>query len=343
MPFGNPLQTFFAPKKLPKLVIAYISQLSHLDEFYQKLKEKLKQNFPHLPLAEVRLNAAELAIETVFHEIATYPMFESLRLIFIRNCQYLLSELEKKEKQFPKAHIIESFKKVLKNFPDSTYIVFHFSEKKISEKFSFLLQDASIYEEKELKERDLPLFILEKAKSLGYEISLDAAEAIVKQAAYLPNKAIRALEQLFLFKIKDKKISVDDVYELLDSSSGELRWKIIDALAQRDIPQAVEYFNQSYSEEGILTLGLWFRLFSDFSRYLLLLKSGLSSNEIADILGFKNPQALERLRRMEKNYKPEELEKIFHSFSFFDNQLRLDTSPSRSQILLTNFLLSLSR
>ncbi|MCS6983925.1 MAG: hypothetical protein NZM25_02205 [Leptospiraceae bacterium] len=334
------LKAFLAKKGSFRWGLVYCGNHSVIEQIQNICFETLKAISPSTEL--IKIHSHETKLETVFQELSSFPMFGEHRLVVLRYAEALLAELEKQAKEFRRAKIIEEFQKYVCDPPQGIHIILHFQEKKVPEKFAKLQNPDFVFEERDLKDKDLLAYLLQRAKVLGYEMHLDAAEELLRNSAYDSRKALRYFDQLLLFKIQDKKINKEDVTELFDGGQGDLRWKFQDALCERKGKLMLTYFLSSFPEEGHVSLGFYYKSFLDLVRFRLLQRAGLSTSELREVLGWKHPAAGDRLRLMSQKYPPQEMPKILKNFLEFDYYLRQDANPVRSGLILTYFLLFLA-
>ncbi len=332
-------------QSLPRLLLVRCKDPKITEEIHAAFLTEVQRRNQPLPVEDIRLNGLDCKLNVLHAEIATMPMFDAARCIFLRHADGILRELDKAAKHEETKNLLAYFERDVRNLPESTSLVIQTEDKKIPSSVSFFEQTDWIFEEKELRERDLAAFLLTRAKTMGYEIAIETAEFLAEKSAFDSRMAIHSLDQLFIFKLHDKKITRDDIAALVTDSEGELQFQVVDEIARRNIPAALQKFMQTKPDEGPKTLGLWLKLFSDYTRYQGYVSAGIAPQEALAVLGvapFRFSQVEDKFRRMAQLYPGNSVTEILDRFVEYDRRLKENNSAAATRDLLVNFLLSLS-
>jgi DNA polymerase-3 subunit delta len=95
-----------------------------------------------------------------------------------------------------------------------------------------------IAEESQVKARELPRWLAQRAKELGIELDNQAARALVAQVGDRQQRLLRELEKLALEHGAGARIGVEEVQESCASSSERKVWTLADAVVAGDAKSA---------------------------------------------------------------------------------------------------------
>lgn len=338
------LGTFSAAvkKKIPSIVIAYIKTPTTLDELHATFLKAFQEkgNVPD----DIRINGLEAEASTLHAEMSTIPMFEATRIVLVRHSDQILKKIDSDK------GIRSYFERDIPNLPEGTHLIFHYEGKKIPAKLKFIEDAALVYEEKPLREQDLPQYLAGKARQAGYQVSMDAMHLLVEKSAFDSIKAVSALNRLFLYTLHEKKIEEEDVRSVCTGMEGDLNFAILDLIAERKTNKAIEKLQQHKLSEGIMILGLWAKLFSDLFRYRQYANLGFSGKELHDLVGLNSSHRFfferneKRMRTALSLYSENELRSILARLSETDRRIKESSSDAALQkTALILFLASLAR
>jgi len=109
-----------------------------------------------------------------------------------------------------------------------------------------------------VKEREMPERIRERARLLGLEMSIEAAQALASRVGTDLITARNELEKLSLFAAGKKKIDLSDVEEVVGRSRDTIFYEITEGIARRDRARALadlkDLLRQGVAAGAILSL-----------------------------------------------------------------------------------------
>lgn len=327
-------------KKSPPVVIVYSSDHIVSEELYAHYLKKLSAENPDIE--KINLNGLE-ADAAVFHaEISTIPMFSTGRLIWLRHADGIIKKLT--AGKTVTANILRDFA----NMPADTFLMMQFDEKKLPAALGDMKKNALIYEEKKLRERDLPAFIHTRAASMGFELEEGAAILLAEKCAYDQNQVTNSLNRLFTLALSEKIITKADIKGALDDMQGDLHFSLIDDIAAGNSSAAVSKFLQLKMVDPLMTCGGWIRVFTDALGYHHLRSGGVSAREAHELLDLKvSHDWLFKKREKQfssllNHYRPAGLLKVLDRLKKLDADLKENNSLQIQKSLMVMFLSELT-
>ena len=91
-----------------------------------------------------------------------------------------------------------------------------------------------VAEESQVKPRELPRWLVQRAKELGIELDTQAARALIAHVGDRQQRLLRELEKLAIEYGPDASIGVDEVHESSATSAERKVWTLADALVAGD-------------------------------------------------------------------------------------------------------------
>jgi DNA polymerase III subunit delta len=147
------------------------------------------------------------------------------------------------------------------------------------------------------------------------------------------------IEKLKIYKINDKKITIDDVHLIVSNNNEDIIYKFVDAINEKNTKQIVDYYNILISENNdplylISMLASNFRLLLQIK---LLLEDNKKIQEIEKILSV-NKYRLDIM--VKKSYKLTKEELINSLSNLFDLEYEIKSGTQDKNSLILIFLLS---
>lgn len=196
-----------------------------------------------------KIDDAVEALQRCLGAFRTVGLFGGGKVVWFRNITFLSNKVISKNEQVKRllAELEVDLKAGLA--ADQMLILSASGIDKRSAFFKTLKSIAQV-EEYAVPERDYEArpIALQRTKDLfkreGYSIDRAASELFVDRAGYDTRQIINEAEKMVLYKGEEKTITTADV-ELMTSPSNEaISWDFTDAIADRNLPQAIILFRQ---------------------------------------------------------------------------------------------------
>lgn len=289
---------------------------------------------------KIMLHGHDVREEDLHAHLTTPPIFENARLVYLRHCDHALKKIDSNKV------VSAYFQRDLKKIPDSIWVVFQIDGKKIPNSLDFLYKEAIKIEEENLAFKDLPAYLLQRARAANFETDISVMSIICEKCAYDQNQSVMALNQVITFCLHTKKITAQDVEEILFELEGDFNFKIIDAIGERDIDLAMKQILQHRFSDGLQVASGWIRTFTDAWRYIAFKKAGFQNEEIQKLLMMSQGQFYYFKKRSEKilqHYRKKELYEIVQKLPLLDKQLKIETKSEGQMTILIMFLESIRK
>lgn len=219
----------------------------------------------------------ETKIEDIIEEASYNDLFGSKKIIIVNNSTFLTSKNTLENK---------TFDNYILNQNENTILVFKVITDKLDERkktVKTLKEISNIKEFKSLEEKDMPSYIKNYFSGLGYSIDFKAVNEIVSRINENTNMLHNELDKLYLYKLNDKNITLEDVKNVITIYPKDETFKLVDAVINKDKAKIFKTYknlidNKSEPTAIIVLIANQFRLILQSS---ILLKDGLSNNQIA--------------------------------------------------------------
>ncbi len=325
-------------KSKPQVILGFTHSASTADEIFSVLQQSFAGSEP---VEEIKINGLEADTSAFHAEMSTIPMFFGLRILFVRHADNLLKKIDSDPT------VRAYFERDLPNIPDTTFLLLQFDGDKIPAKVKFFENNALLFQEKKLKETNLPEYLFQKARQTGFQVSFEAMSLLAEKSAFDANQAVAGLNRLMLYNLREKKISEEDVQEICTSMEGDLIFSIVDNMAERKISKAVQRMQQQKIKDEKMVLGIWAKFFSELFRFRTYQSLGYSGEELHRLSGLKSTSSFffqkneQRMRTAMKMYSPEENRKVLYSLLKLDRRLKETSDSTLKRTLLLQFLTTL--
>lgn len=331
-------------KKFPMIIFCYGDNIQLVEELYQSYLQQLEKQFSNFE--EIRINGAESELNVLHAELCTIPMFNNNRLIWVRHADNMFERLDKKKDVLSKK-TVQNFINDFDNVPLETAAFIHFDKKKIPTAFKSIDQNQFVIELQNLKEKDLPAFLRQKAVAAGYELEAGAEQLLIQKCAFDVKQSVRELDSLFLYCLKEKKIEVQDIQTFCSNLEGDLLYATLDLIAERKLSAAIAKFGQNKmdnTKDAMYFFRALARLFTDAFRYSYLHQFCQTAAEVQGRLGYRNNldwlvrKNDQKFRRLLQLYHPQEISVILEHLYQLDGRLQENQNPQMQKQILFSFL-----
>ena len=178
----------------------------------------------------------------------------------------------------------------------------------------------------------------------GYQIDSNALSLLDEYCLGDFTKIKNECDKLMSFKAEEKKITRDDIEEMVVKKLGDsqqLTFAFSRSLASRDRGEALKKYHEllEYNAEPISLIGLLASQMRIIYQVKLLEKDHLSDKQIADTLGEKSDYRITKTRELTRLYSEEDLLHIMQELAKMD--LLLKTEDVDGNHLIEMFILNI--
>jgi DNA polymerase III subunit delta len=275
-----------------------------------------------------QVRGADTTPEALASILATPPMMAEWRVVVVRETQALATSSrtravieEALERRTPGLALI-----MIATLPDKAKAQIYEKLKKQAVAVAFPLLNAA----------DVPGWLMERARTDGYELQPKAAQAMASAMGPELGVLLQELKKLYDFTRDRKKIKLEDVTEVVGSVPRQNRWEWFDMLGERRFPEARAAL-PILLDSGETGVGLIIGMGAHFIRLGILAAGGEKALENA--LPAQQKWLASRLGRQAKRWKAQDLE------TALDDLLRADRLLKSSNLgdlpVLDEFILRL--
>lgn len=242
--------------------------------------------------------SSETIFDNLMIALQTNGVFETKRLVIIRELPFFLDDGKKKKS-------LDKLKKVLSSLDESIFVIFNGIEK-TKEKALFThvssLGKEYAYEDR-IDARDAPYWIIERCKLAGYKIEIGEASAIAESCGYDPalqslgtDILDMSLKRLYLYLGDKKEITITDIYATSFIHEKFIVWDLANAFDVKDYDKCLSLLHSMTALDDNLRSAAIGSLSGLLWRYrlILFLKERLTNcKDMADIRGTVVADALQ--------------------------------------------------
>ena len=284
---------------------------------YYLIDEKIKEIMKNNNLTNdniIRYNLDEDSIFSFLVEASTVSMFSDKKLIICDNSSFLSAN-----KSISDEELNELNKYISNPFPD-VYIVFIVNSEKLDQRKKItkeLIKVSKVYDCNKIDSYNLNSYITNYIKDSGYGISSSSVELIISKVGLDLSNIMKELEKLFIYKGNDKKITKEDIEDVITNNLENNIFNLVNSIVNKDSSKIMKYYNDliKVGEDPIkilITLSNQFRLIISVK---MMRKSGYSEQEIISTLK-EHPYRIKLA--MNNNYSIEDIKKIMIRLSELD-------------------------
>ena len=250
-----------------------------IDEKIKEIKEKTKVEEDNI----ITYDLVSDNIESVLVEASTVSMFSDKKLIICDNSLFLCANKSLSETE------LEDLTKYLNNPFEDVYIVFIVREEKVDsrKKITKLINKISkVYDCNKIDNYKLGNYISDYIRDKGYSISSSSIELIISKVGYELSNIIKELDKMFIYKGEDKKITKEDVEEVITNNLEKNIFELTNAIINKEKDKVMIIYKELIKSgedpiKLIVTLSNQFRLILQVK---IMRNTGYSEKEIVSIL-----------------------------------------------------------
>lgn len=272
----------------------------------------------------------EVPLEKALEDLDTYGFLSSKKVVIIKNIDILKYDDNKKD--------LDHLFKYLENSSSDNLLIIEVKKLDNKTKLSKELKKKCNYIESSLNTRS---FI--KGQLKGYDISQDTINLLDEYCLEDITKIYNECEKLKEYRIDEKKITSQDVRELVVRKQGDTKettFQFSRALAEKNKKEALNLFNSllEKNNDSIAIVGLLASQLRIIYQVKILEERNMSDREIASTLGEKEFR-IKKTRELTRLYSRDELNKLIITLSDID--LKMKTTDIDPKHLIQMFIINL--
>lgn len=272
----------------------------------------------------------EVPLEKALEDLDTYGFLSSKKVVIIKNIDILKYDDNKKD--------LDHLFKYLENSSSDNLLIIEVKKLDNKTKISKELKKKCNYIESSLNTKS---FI--KGQLKGYDISQDTINLLDEYCLEDITKIYNECEKLKEYRIDEKKITSEDVRELVVRKQGDTKettFQFSRALAEKNKKEALNLFNSllEKNNDSIAIVGLLASQLRIIYQVKILEERNMSDREIASTLGEKEFR-IKKTRELTRLYSRDELNKLIITLSDID--LKMKTTDIDPKHLIQMFIINL--
>mgnify|MGYP004525350355 FL=1 len=272
----------------------------------------------------------EVPLEKALEDLDTYGFLSSKKVVIIKNIDILKYDENKKD--------LDHLFKYLENSSSDNLLIIEVKKLDNKTKISKELKKKCNYIESSLNTKS---FI--KGQLKGYDISQDTINLLDEYCLEDITKIYNECEKLKEYRIDEKKITSQDVRELVVRKQGDTKettFQFSRALAEKNKKEALNLFNSllEKNNDSIAIVGLLASQLRIIYQVKILEERNMSDREIASTLGEKEFR-IKKTRELTRLYSRDELNKLIITLSDID--LKMKTTDIDPKHLIQMFIINL--
>lgn len=272
----------------------------------------------------------EVPLEKALEDLDTYGFLSSKKVVIIKNIDILKYDDNKKD--------LDHLFKYLENSSSDNLLIIEVKKLDNKAKLSKELKKKCNYIESSLNTKS---FI--KGQLKGYDISQDTINLLDEYCLEDITKIYNECEKLKEYRIDEKKITSQDVRELVVRKQGDTKettFQFSRALAEKNKKEALNLFNSllEKNNDSIAIVGLLASQLRIIYQVKILEERNMSDREIASTLGEKEFR-IKKTRELTRLYSRDELNKLIITLSDID--LKMKTTDIDPKHLIQMFIINL--
>lgn len=284
------------------------------------INEKIKEIEENNKINEediIRFNLDEDSISSLLIEASTVNMFSDKKLIICDNSSFLTSSKNTSENE------LNDLTDYLNNPFEDVIIIFIVREEKPDQrkKITKLVNKVSkVYDCNKIENYKLQNYVFDYIRDKGYSISNKSVELLIGKVGYELSNIIKELDKLFIYKGNDKKITEEDIDEVITNNIENNIFELTNAVINKEKDKVIKIYNDliKIGEDPIkliVTISNQFRLLLQVK---IMRNSGYSEKEIVSTLK-EHPYRISLA--MKSRYSVEDIKKLLLKLSNLDYEI----------------------
>ena len=223
------------------------------------------------------------SIFSVLLEASTVGMFSDKKVLLVNNSNFLCANKSLSEQE------LEELNKYIENPFEDVTIVFIVREEKLDSRKKItktLTKVSKVYECNKIDNYNMNNYLSNYIRDNGYSISSESVDLIISKVGYELSNIMNELEKLFIYKDTDKKITKEDIDNVITKNIEKNIFELTNAIVNKNKTKIMEIYNDLVlaKEDPIkllVTLSNQFRLILQVK---LMRQGGYSEKEIVTTL-----------------------------------------------------------
>ena len=255
-------------------------------------------------------NLKENTISDVIEEANTVSLFRSNKVILVYS-----SSIDKLDD--------EELIMYLNNYNKDVYLIFIVEKSDARKKIVKLINEKGISIDSDNVDKSYNKnYVVSYLKDNGYKMNSNVIECFLSRVSDNINDIRNELDKLFIYKLDDKNISLDDVKLITYDNTDNIIYEFTNALLEKDENKAISMYH-SFIDSN---MAIDYILSSIYNSYKTLyqIKELNKNNSIRDIsktIG-KKEYYVEKMLYRSMNYNDSELLDIIHTLAMIDKNYK---------------------
>lgn len=255
-------------------------------------------------------NLKENTISDVIEEANTVSLFRSNKVILVYS-----SSIDKLDD--------EELIMYLNNYNKDVYLIFIVEKSDARKKIVKLINEKGISIDSDNVDKSYNKnYVVSYLKDNGYKMNSNVIECFLSRVSDNINDIRNELDKLFIYKLDDKNISLDDVKLITYDNTDNIIYEFTNALLEKDENKAISMYHSFINSN----MAIDYILASIYNSYKTLyqIKELNKNNSIRDIsktIG-KKEYYVEKMLYRSMNYNDNELLDIIHTLAMIDKNYK---------------------
>ncbi len=306
--------------KVPPVILLYGLESFFIQNLKSEIVKKILGDSGSENLSTYDLG--EIPIEEVIIEAETYPFFDSKKLIFANDPQFLTA----KQKKLPFEHDLKKLEAYIKNPVDYSTIVFIGAYDKLDnrKKITKLMnKQAMVVECNPIKDHELNKWIKSLATELKITIAPEAYDVFEAELVVNLHLIQNELMKLATFVGKGGVVTKEIAENLISQTANSTALRLVDAVIERNLHKAISIYHdlEKTNEEPIALIALLAFQFRTIFQVKLLKQKAYSPAQIQKQLG-AHPYVIKIASEREGRFSVEKLKAIIDQLTNADASIK---------------------
>lgn len=255
-------------------------------------------------------NLKENTISDVIEEANTVSLFRSNKIILVYS-----SSIDKLDD--------EELIMYLNNYNKDVYLIFIVEKSDARKKIVKLINEKGISIDSDNVDKSYNKnYVVSYLKDNGYKMNSNVIECFLSRVSDNINDIRNELDKLFIYKLDDKNISLDDVKLITYDNTDNIIYEFTNALLEKDENKAISMYH-SFIDSNMAIDYILASIYNSY-RTLYQIKELNKNNSIRDIsktIG-KKEYYVEKMLYRSMNYNDSELLDIIHTLAMIDKNYK---------------------
>lgn len=255
-------------------------------------------------------NLKENTISDVIEEANTVSLFRSNKVILVYS-----SSIDKLDD--------EELIMYLNNYNKDVYLIFIVEKSDARKKIVKLINEKGISIDSDNVDKSYNKnYVVSYLKDNGYKMNSNVIECFLSRVSDNINDIRNELDKLFIYKLDDKNISLDDVKLITYDNTDNIIYEFTNALLEKDENKAISMYH-SFIDSNVAIDYILASIYNSY-KTLYQIKELNKNNSIRDIsktIG-KKEYYVEKMLYRSMNYNDNELLDIIHTLAMIDKNYK---------------------